>query len=171
MPKLPVISPTSEPDRHLARIALVGLLAVIAAAWFATPGESAWLPSCPIYKLTGLYCPGCGTTRMLFYLVHGRPIEAFRYNPLTFCIFPIAICLLLRNSFFVRLPALPRPSSRWIAGVILLVIVFTAARNIPAEPFRTLAPPEVQLRDLNNPVKPLSFRDLLHLLHKEQLSS
>jgi hypothetical protein len=24
------------------------------------------LPSCPLYALTGLYCPGCGSTRCLY---------------------------------------------------------------------------------------------------------
>ena len=31
---------------------------------------------------TGLYCPGCGSTRALYALLHGRPGEALAMNPL-----------------------------------------------------------------------------------------
>jgi len=36
---------------------------------------------CPIYSLTGYYCPGCGATRMCLSLLRGDIISAVRYNP------------------------------------------------------------------------------------------
>ncbi len=44
------------------------------------------------HKITNLYCPGCGATRMLFSLIRLDFYQAFRYNPLVFilgvlCIF------------------------------------------------------------------------------------
>ena len=40
------------------------------------------LPSCPLYALTGLYCPGCGSTRCLYSLVHFDLPGAMAMNPL-----------------------------------------------------------------------------------------
>ena len=36
---------------------------------------------CPFNRLTGLTCPGCGSTRALFALVRGNFSEYFAYNP------------------------------------------------------------------------------------------
>jgi hypothetical protein len=121
-------------------MALAAAVLVLAALAFSTPGDSAWLPGCIFYKLTGLYCPGCGTTRMLFYLVHGHPIQAFRSNPLTLLVLPIVLYSLIRNSFALKLPALPTICAPWVAAFAVAVILFTVARNIPAEPFCKLAP-------------------------------
>ncbi len=46
---------------------------------------------CPIKKVTGLYCPGCGVTRMLLSLLKGQLYQAFRYNPLIFITLPFFI--------------------------------------------------------------------------------
>lgn len=37
---------------------------------------------CPIRKLTGHRCPGCGMTRACSLAAHGHPIRATRTNPL-----------------------------------------------------------------------------------------
>ena len=104
------------------------------------PGESAWLPGCIFFKLTGLYCPGCGTTRMLFYLVHGHVFDALRYNALSLLVLPAVFYALVRRSFAAGLPALPHVSRRWMMAFAFTVVLFTVARNIPAEPFCKLAP-------------------------------
>jgi Protein of unknown function (DUF2752) len=36
---------------------------------------------CPIHRATGHRCPGCGMTRALVLLWHGRPRQAIRSNP------------------------------------------------------------------------------------------
>ena len=43
---------------------------------------------CPIKKFLGLYCPGCGVTRMLYSILKGQFYQAFRYNPLIFISLP-----------------------------------------------------------------------------------
>ena len=40
------------------------------------------LPPCPLRALTGLYCPGCGSTRTLHALLHGDLATAMAMNPL-----------------------------------------------------------------------------------------
>ncbi|MBQ9887502.1 MAG: DUF2752 domain-containing protein [Lachnospiraceae bacterium] len=37
---------------------------------------------CPIKRVTGLSCPGCGMTRAWLSLLHGSVHEAFHYHPL-----------------------------------------------------------------------------------------
>ncbi len=44
--------------------------------------------ACPIKKFTGLYCPGCGVTRMLLNILKGNFYQAFRYNVLVFISLP-----------------------------------------------------------------------------------
>ena len=36
---------------------------------------------CPLAAMTGMPCPGCGSTRALFLVLTGRFVEACRYNP------------------------------------------------------------------------------------------
>ena len=46
---------------------------------------------CMINKVTHLYCPGCGVTRMLFALLKGHVYEAFMYNQFVFILLPFLI--------------------------------------------------------------------------------
>ena len=46
---------------------------------------------CIFHKFTGLYCPGCGITRMIFSIFELNFYQAFRYNPLIFIFFPFLI--------------------------------------------------------------------------------
>ncbi|WP_406692326.1 DUF2752 domain-containing protein [Saccharopolyspora sp. ID03-671] len=47
------------------------------------------LPPCPIKLLTGLDCPGCGGTRMLFSLLHADLPAAWHYNALAVLLLPL----------------------------------------------------------------------------------
>ncbi len=40
------------------------------------------LPPCIFHLTTGLYCPGCGSTRSVIALVHGDIILSLRQNPI-----------------------------------------------------------------------------------------
>lgn len=37
---------------------------------------------CLFYHLTGFYCPGCGGTRAVRYLLQGRILKSIQYHPL-----------------------------------------------------------------------------------------
>lgn len=62
---------------NLAAIACVPLFFVYKRIAAAYPQ----LFACTLYEFFGLYCPGCGTTRALDALVHGRLFTAVRANP------------------------------------------------------------------------------------------
>jgi hypothetical protein len=58
--------------------------ASLAVLYYADPSTSAFYPACPLRAMTGLLCPGCGTTRALHALLHGQFATAFRFNPMLF---------------------------------------------------------------------------------------
>lgn len=39
---------------------------------------------CVFQMMTGLYCPGCGGTRALWFLLHGDILKSLWYHPLIF---------------------------------------------------------------------------------------
>ena len=53
----------------------VALLHVLGLDWIAQGAP------CNIYRLTGWYCPGCGGTRAVKALLHGRILASLLYHP------------------------------------------------------------------------------------------
>lgn len=96
---------------------------------------------CPIWLVTGLYCPGCGVSRMCLRLLRLDFAGAFRANPLLFLALPLLAALLLtRVARYIRRGQWSTP--RWEEGVWLtlagLFILYGVARNLPGLAF--LAP-------------------------------
>ncbi|WP_330340638.1 DUF2752 domain-containing protein [Streptomyces sp. NBC_00557] len=129
-------APQATARRRLAVPA--GLLAAVAGAFAyvgaVDPNQPGHYPVCPLYRLTGLYCPGCGGLRSAHALVHGDLLAALRDNALG-----VAACLgfaVLWTVWVVRaVRGLPfrlelRPAPMWAVGALLLV--FTVVRNLPS---------------------------------------
>jgi len=96
------------------------------------PHQSTLFPPCPFKTITGWNCPGCGATRAVHLLLHGRVFDALGRNFLMVASIPILIVMLLR-------PAITRQQwVPWIAFATL--ILYGIARNIPIHPFNILAP-------------------------------
>ena len=135
----------SVPDRWMAYVTALALAGLVVAVCFLRPGISPFLPPCPFHLLTGFYCPGCGSTRMLYFLVHGHPYLAFRQNPLAMLVFP-GVLYGLGRQMFARPGAVHsrvrfgRVHPRWITAFLVVVILFTVLRNLPYAPFCALAP-------------------------------
>lgn len=87
------------------------------------PSRSGWLPECLFYQTTGCRCYGCGSTRALYALLHGRWLDSLRYNMLL-----VPALIWLGTLFFIRDKAIFLRVL--IVGVAVLVL-FTVARNIP----------------------------------------
>lgn len=94
---------------------------------------------CVFHELTGLYCPGCGATRMIVSLLQFDFYQAFRFNPLLFCFLPflsfIAI-LEYKNWLFGHKKVLV-DNKVWIF-LLIITILFGILRNL--ELFSFLAP-------------------------------
>ena len=91
-------------------------------------------------RLTGLYCPGCGTARGFHKLLHGDLLGAWRMNPLTVLLIPLIVYLMAAS---VRRGPDGKSGSppSWIGWVVIVtIVVFWIARNIPVYPFNLLAP-------------------------------
>lgn len=131
-------------DKRRQWLAVVGTSGCAALTLYAAdPAQAGHLPRCPIYSLTGLYCPGCGTTRALHRLLHADMREALRLNPLLVILLPVlaySFLSLTLEAFRDRaLPGLFR-SHRATRLLIALVLSFTVLRNLPLYPFTLLAP-------------------------------
>ncbi len=62
--------------------AAAALLAAGALLYFADPASTPLYPPCLIRTYTGWRCPGCGATRAMHALLHGRVREAWEWNAL-----------------------------------------------------------------------------------------
>ncbi|MBF0488068.1 MAG: DUF2752 domain-containing protein [Nitrospirae bacterium] len=117
------------------------LIVAAAAVYMYDPSLSGFYPKCLFYKLTGLYCPGCGGTRALHQLLHGNYTAAFRLNPLIVLALPfLAIGIILEIRVFSRPAWLSYQHTRYAWIVAVAIVLFWILRNIPIEPFTYLMP-------------------------------
>ncbi|MFS2292164.1 uncharacterized protein DUF2752 [Actinomadura hallensis] len=101
---------------------------------FRDPNEAGHYPSCPFLALTGLYCPGCGMTRLVHALAHGDVGTAFGLNPLLFLLLPVLGYLYARWTVLGArgLPmrsALLTPAAAY--AFVGVLAVYWVARNLP----------------------------------------
>jgi hypothetical protein len=117
---------------------LLGVLGVLSVLWAYNPETRPIFPPCPFLRLTGLYCPGCGTLRALHHLLRGNFSEAVRYNVLTL----VALGFMAIYGGSTSLRKQPK-----VSLVVLWVVVgYFVLRNIPVLPFLHLAPKGVPPR-------------------------
>jgi hypothetical protein len=102
-----------------------------------TPGH---YPVCPLYALTGYYCPGCGTLRAIHELARGHLAQAAGYNVLTVAMLPVLAYFWLAwlTRSLRRQPRRSLAHPAWIWGFAAAVVVFWVFRNVP--PGHFLAP-------------------------------
>lgn len=56
---------------------------------------------CTLRMFTGYYCPGCGGTRAVIALIHGRPIKSFMYHPIVLTTFVFGVIFMGRNTLWL----------------------------------------------------------------------
>jgi hypothetical protein len=120
--------------RAVAHALLAGGVLVCVALLVYPPGRVGFYPACPIYAWLGVECPGCGATRALAALLHGRLMEAMRLNALFVGLLPFAV-----GFAAVSYPrAVRRGGFRWprvpmkaVYGMVGAAVVFTVIRNLP----------------------------------------
>jgi hypothetical protein len=116
-------------------LSIAGLTAATVALHVRDPHVSHSWGVCPLYALTGVYCPGCGGLRGVNDLSNGHLGQAASSNLLLVLAIPFAVVFFLRWSYGawtgreVRpVPAIPRSVT---TALIVLVVAFTVARNLP----------------------------------------
>ncbi|MCA9099710.1 MAG: DUF2752 domain-containing protein [Planctomycetales bacterium] len=138
---------TSATNMAVMLVTVVLVAATLSMLYAVNPDGSAWYPKCPLHELTGLNCPGCGGLRGVHQLLRGNVMAAFRLNALAFLLLPPLALTWLVNQYRQwrhrqrggEVPQSLFPS--WTGWVLLIVVVaFAIARNIPWGPFLYLAP-------------------------------
>ena len=84
------VSTATDRTRQVAIASLVwsGIAAGSILLFFFNPTSAGFFPTCPFRALTGLQCPGCGSTRACYQLIHLHPVAAFKLNPLMMLTLP-----------------------------------------------------------------------------------
>ena len=106
----------------------------IAVMLFFVDPEQMWMPKCPFHLLTGYDCPGCGTGRALYHILHGKIASGIAYNPILVVALPY-IFLLFYLQYFGGRNRFPRlyarlTGRRAIVGILFLFFLYWIARNL-----------------------------------------
>ena len=122
--------------RNLKIIAMLLLLTAAAFVYFVyDPATSSYFPECPFYKLTHLFCPGCGSQRAIHYLLTLNIAGALRSNILLVIFLPFLIAYYGVQTFNNFNPQqtinIAIVHKRWfIYGISVLFILYWIARNV-----------------------------------------
>ncbi|MFJ9705486.1 DUF2752 domain-containing protein [Streptomyces sp. NPDC101234] len=114
-----------------------GVLAAVVGAFAyvgtVDPNQPGHYPVCPLYRLTGLYCPGCGGLRSAHAFVHGDFLAALQDNAagvVAYLAFAVVWTVWVVRAVRGRSARIElRPVQMWSLGA--LVLVFTVVRNLP----------------------------------------
>lgn len=88
---------------------------------------------CLIKKITHLYCPGCGISRMFISLFSLNFYQAFRYNPLMFTYLILFIVYVVVNLIRLRLKKKKLSLNIGVYAVLIIIsIAFGILRNLPS---------------------------------------
>jgi hypothetical protein len=123
-----VLGRLAAPAAALAAVA--GAFAYVGAV---DPNEPGHYPACPLLRLTGIFCPGCGGLRSAHAVVHGDLAGALHDNAMAVLgyagfavLWTVWVVHAVRGRPF---RPDPRPAQLWALGGLLLA--FTVVRNLP----------------------------------------
>ncbi|MFF9348589.1 DUF2752 domain-containing protein [Streptomyces sp. NPDC014734] len=123
---------------RLRRIAVpAGVMAAVVGAFgyvgAVDPNEPGHYPVCPLLRLTGLYCPGCGGLRSAHAFAHGDIATALGSNAPAvagYVLFAVLWVVWISRAARGRpMSIAAKPVVWWGVGTVL--IVFSVVRNLP----------------------------------------
>lgn len=97
---------------------------------------------CVFHRLTGLYCPGCGISRMCISILRLDFLSALRYNSMVILLIPVFLFLGIQLVVrYVRTGSKQLTKGQQIVFCIMaiLLMLFGILRNLPS--FSFLCPP------------------------------
>lgn len=127
-------------QRMIAALMWTGLASISILLFFFNPASPAnqWFPKCPFRVLTGCQCPGCGSTRACYQLLHLHPVAAFKLNPLFILTLPFIVYGFLG---YTSAAITGKPHRRvfipsaFLWAWLLVLLFFWVFRNTPWYPF------------------------------------
>ena len=132
------ISPQKSPmtlssGRFAAAVLGATAVSVSAMVYFFNPSTHGFYPVCLFHTLTGLNCPGCGMTRALYALLHGKPRLALKDNALL--VLALA-ALAIGSGRLVARKLRNRPTEfdlppKVLWTLLIVTIGFAVLRNLP----------------------------------------
>ena len=151
-PTLTCTASPATPTRGLsARAQIIATTCACAGAsaflFAVDPSRHAIYPQCLLYNTTGLYCAGCGATRALYALLHGRLLTALHDNVLFVALLPLFIYVM--GSYALKAwradawPPFYIDSGRLLRiGICFFILIagFMVMRNLPGWPFDCFKP-------------------------------
>lgn len=123
------------------RVAVAAAL-VCTVVWIGdptTPGGP--FPVCPVKLLFGIDCPGCGTLRMLYSVLHGDLLAAVKFNALALAALALMLWAYVAWTYgcVVGRRVWDWANYRWAAPLFLFsASAWFVVRNIPFGPFSAL---------------------------------
>ena len=137
---------TMDRKKQLVRIfVIITTVSLLALLYFFVDARYANVfPRCPLFALTGLHCPGCGSQRAISSLLHADILQALHFNVMLVASLPLVMysaCVHVLN-IFRSTPLVQKifHSPMFVKAFLVLVILFWVLRNIPVYPFNLLAP-------------------------------
>ncbi|MFD8636175.1 DUF2752 domain-containing protein [Streptomyces sp. NPDC059533] len=139
-PPFPPVPPAPRtPEVSRARrlavpaVTLAGAVAAFAYVGAVDPNEPGHYPVCPLFRLTGILCPGCGGLRSAHAFAHGDLMTAFGANALAvigyFVFAGFTAVWLVRAYRGGPVPRIVLKPLHWW-GVGLVALVFAVVRNL-----------------------------------------
>ncbi len=125
-------------------VAVLGLGFLLVIVYFLFDPARYPFPRCPLNLFTGLYCPGCGSQRATYALLHGHVQQAAGLNLLAVISLPL-LALGAADGLWASLTGVPRRAALlyrpWLAWLVAaLTIAFAVLRNLPGPLGSWLAP-------------------------------
>jgi Protein of unknown function (DUF2752) len=120
---------------------LISVLAVLAVLFVIDPSQVHFFPACPFHQITGLDCPGCGSTRAVHALLHGQLVAALHFNAMLVVSLPLFAWLgfrFLQGQIKGKPQVVIQPIWAWC--FLAAWAAFGVLRNLPVQPFPWFAP-------------------------------
>ncbi|MFE9455324.1 DUF2752 domain-containing protein [Streptomyces californicus] len=137
-PSVPAPPPAPDAPGRLRRLAVpAGVIAAVGGAFAyvgaVDPNEGGHYPVCPLLRLTGILCPGCGGLRSAHAFITGDLGAALSANAIAtvgYIVFAAVWVLWMVRAWRGRpLRLALAPAHWWTVGAVLAV--FTVVRNLP----------------------------------------